>query len=120
MSKVNLEKVTIKNKYFRNVIQTGKHLQLVLMCLDPGVEIGEETHSNTDQFFRVDSGIANAKVGDKKYILKEGDSLLVPAGNLHNVWCSSKAKEPVKLYTVYSNPEHKQGAKQKTVDDKEL
>jgi mannose-6-phosphate isomerase-like protein (cupin superfamily) len=109
-----IEKLTLKNKYFRQVLFTGKHCQLVLMCLQPGEEIGNEVHAKVDQFFRIEEGkakfIFNGKV---VHVVKNADAVVVPAGTYHNVINTSKTM-PLKLYTVYSPPNHPAGTVHKT------
>ena len=101
-----IEKQTLKNDYFRQVLFTGKHAQLVLMSLKPGEEIGNEVHKNVDQFFRIEQGEAIFVFGGKeKHVVKDGDAVIVPAGTYHNVINASKTAK-LKLYTVYSPPNH--------------
>jgi mannose-6-phosphate isomerase-like protein (cupin superfamily) len=101
-----IEKQTLKNKYFRQVLFTGKHAQLVVMCLQPGEEIGNEVHPNVDQFFRIEQGEAKFVFnGKEKHEAKDGDAVIVPAGTYHNVINASKS-EQLKLYTIYSPPNH--------------
>lgn len=103
----NIEKQTLANNYFRKVIFTGKHAQLVLMCLKPGEEIGNEVHKHVDQFFRLEQGEAKFvfKNGKEIHKVKDADAVIVPAGTWHNVINTSKTKK-LKLYTVYSPPNH--------------
>ena len=117
MDKHNLEKITIANKNYRKVIRTTENMQLVLMSLDPGVEIGMESHPGRTQFFRVESGTAHAEVEGKRYVLKDGDSLIVHPDEQHNVWCSGRCDEPCKLYTIYSPPQHRDGTVHRTKED---
>jgi mannose-6-phosphate isomerase-like protein (cupin superfamily) len=101
-----IEKQTLSNDYFRQVLYTGKHAQLVLMCLQPGEEIGNEVHPNVDQFFRIEQGEAAFILnGTEKHLVKDGDAVIVPAGTYHNVLNASKS-EKLKLYTIYSPPNH--------------
>ena len=101
-----IEKQTLKNDYFRQVLFTGKHTQLVVMSLKPGEEIGNEVHKNVDQFFRIEQGEAIFVFGGKeKHVVKDGDAVIVPAGTYHNVINASKTTK-LKLYTVYSPPNH--------------
>ena len=101
-----IEKQTLKNKYFRQVLFTGKHAQLVVMCLQGGEEIGNEVHKNVDQFFRIEEGEAIFVFGGKeKHTVKNGEAAIVPAGTFHNVINKSKTKQ-LKLYTIYSPPNH--------------
>jgi len=109
-----IEKETLENTYFRQVLFTAQHAQLVVMCLRPGEEIGNEVHSNVDQFFRIEHG--NAKfVFDKKdeHPVQAGDAVVVPAGTYHNVVNTSKTAM-LKLYTIYSPPNHPDGTVHKT------
>jgi mannose-6-phosphate isomerase-like protein (cupin superfamily) len=109
-----LEILTIKNKYFRKVLFTGKHAQLVVMCLKPGEEIGNEVHRNVDQFFRIEEGDAKFVFGGKEtHTVHASDAVVVPAGTYHNVINTSKTKQ-LKLYTVYSPPNHPDGTIHKT------
>ncbi len=108
-----IEKATLKNKYFRQVLFTGKHSQLVVMCLQPREEIGNEVHPNVDQFFRIEEGKAKFVFGEEKHLVRDGDAVVVPAGTYHNV-INASATKPLKLYTVYSPPNHPEGTVQKT------
>jgi mannose-6-phosphate isomerase-like protein (cupin superfamily) len=102
----NIEKQTLANDYFRQVLFTGKHAQLVVMCLKPGEEIGNEVHPNVDQFFRIEQGAAEFIFrGKEKHLVKDGDAVIVPAGTYHNVINALKTKK-LKLYTIYSPPNH--------------
>lgn len=111
----NIEKLTLENKYFRKVLYTGKHAQLVLMCLQGGEEIGNEVHENVDQFFRIEHGEAKFVLnnGAEEHVAHDGDAVIVPAGTYHNVINTSKT-EPLQLYTVYSPPNHPDGTVHKT------
>jgi mannose-6-phosphate isomerase-like protein (cupin superfamily) len=102
--KGNIEKETLDNENFRKVLYTGGHLQLVLMTLQPGEEIGEETHVNNDQFFRFESGKGKCTVDENTYHVSEGDVVLVPAGALHNV--INTGTGAFKMYTIYGPPNH--------------
>jgi mannose-6-phosphate isomerase-like protein (cupin superfamily) len=102
----SLEKQTVANKDFRRVLYTGKHSQLVLMSLKPGEEIGLETHNHIDQFFRFEKGEGKVVINGIAHCVKDGSGVIVPAGALHNVVNTSKRSE-LKLYTIYSPPEHK-------------
>jgi mannose-6-phosphate isomerase-like protein (cupin superfamily) len=104
--KVAIEKKTLENGYFRKVLFTGKYAQLVVMCLQPGEEIGNEVHKKVDQFFRIEKGQARFVFnGKEKHLLKNGDAMIVPAGTYHNVINVSKTAK-LKLYTIYSPPNH--------------
>ncbi len=109
-----IEKQTEKNDYFRQVLFTGKYCQLVVMCLQPNEEIGNEVHPNVDQFFRIEEGEAKFVFNDNEvHHVHSGDAVVVPAGTHHNVINTSN-KEPLKLYTVYSPPNHPDGTIHKT------
>ena len=111
--KSNIEKDTLSNSNFRRVLYTGKNSQLVLMNLRPGEEIGEETHETIDQFFRFEKGDGIVSIDGTKYRVADGDAVIVPAGARHNVTNTSKTTE-LKLYTIYSPPEHQDGTLRKT------
>lgn len=101
----NIEKETLKNNNFRKVLFTGKHAQLVVMSLQPSEEIGNEVHENVDQFFRIEQGEAKFVLNEREvHIAKDGDAVIVPAGTFHNVINTSNKQ--LKLYTVYSPPNH--------------
>jgi len=109
-----IEKLTEKNNYFRQVLFTGKHTQLVVMCLQKGEEIGNEVHEKVDQFFRIEAGEARFVFNNsEEHIVGAGDAVVVPAGTYHNVINTSKT-EPLKLYTLYSPPNHPDGTIHKT------
>ncbi len=116
----NIERQTLKNNYFRHVIFTGKHAQLVLMCLQPKEEIGNEVHHKVDQFFRLEAGEAKFVLhnGKEKHIARNGDAVIVPAGTYHNVINISKTKK-LKFYTIYSPPNHPPKTIHKTKADAE-
>jgi mannose-6-phosphate isomerase-like protein (cupin superfamily) len=104
-----IEDLTEENEFFRKVLFTGKHLQLVVMTLQGGEEIGSEVHSDTDQFFRIEEGEARFIFNDsEEHRAKDGDAVVVPAGTRHNV-INASSSEPLKLYTVYTPPEHPDG-----------
>lgn len=103
----NIEKDTIDNVDYRKVVYTAKNSQLVLMSLKPGEEIGEEVHG-VDQFFRIEAGEGKAILNDTEYTLHDGSAIIVPAGMKHNV-VNTSSSENLKLYTLYSPPEHKDG-----------
>ena len=114
---VAIEKRTLKNRYFRQVLFTGKHEQLVVMCLKAGEEIGNEVHPNTDQFFRIEKGKVKFVLnnGKETHVARDGDAVIVPAGTWHNVVNVSKKKS--KLYTLYAPPNHPDGTIHKTKKD---
>ena len=111
--KSNIEKETLGNNNFRHVLYTGKHSQLVLMNLKPGEEIGEEVHKTIDQFFRFEKGEGVVSIDSTKYKVADGDAVIVPSGAKHNVTNTSKTAD-LKLYTIYSPPEHIDGTVRKT------
>lgn len=108
----NIENITEKNNHYRKVLFTGKYQQLVVMSIKPGEEIGSEVHKKIDQFIRVESGKGIIIVNSREYKVKDGDSVIIPAGARHNVKNIYKSN-PLKLYTIYSPPEHKPGTVQK-------
>lgn len=103
----NIEKATLENTNFRKVLYTGKHAQLVLMSLKPGEEIGAEVHPDVDQFFRFESGSGKVIIDDNTYEVKADGAIIVPAGANHNV--INTGTVDLKLYTLYSPPEHQDG-----------
>lgn len=106
--KTALEKETGVNTDFRKVLYTSKHLQLVLMSLEVGEEIGEEIHLENDQFFRFESGIGRCSVNETEYFVKDGDVLIVPSGAKHNI-VNASSTDQLKLYTIYAPAHHKDG-----------
>lgn len=114
--KSNIEKDTLSNSNFRRVLYTGKSSQLVLMNLKPGEEIGEEVHDTVDQFFRFEKGEGIVSIDGVKQKVVDGDAAIVPAGARHNVINTSKTAD-LKLYTIYSPPEHQDGTLRKTKAD---
>jgi len=113
----DIEQVTTGNSDFRRVLYTGGHLQLVLMTLQPGEEIGSEVHDDRDQFFRFEQGSGMVDIDDNSYDVRDGSGVIVPAGARHNV--RNTGNEPLKLYTLYGPPEHKDGVAQSTKADAE-
>ncbi len=114
--KSNIEKNTLESTDFRRVLYTGKYSQLVLMSLKPGEEIGEEVHKAVDQFFRFEKGNGSVLIDGLKQKVGDGDAVIVPAGAKHNVINTSQTTE-LKLYTIYSPPEHQDGTVRKTKAD---
>ena len=108
----DIEGLTDKNKDFRRVLYTGKHVQLVVMSIRKGDEIGEEIHEDRDQFFRVESGKGQVVIDGESTKIRPGDGIIVPAGARHNV--INTGKKRLKLYTIYGPPEHKDGIVEKT------
>jgi len=115
---IHLEKHTEKNSDFRRVLYTGKFSQLVLMSLRPGEEIGEEVHENIDQFFRFEKGLGIVVIDGVRHSVHSGDGAIVPAGARHNVINGSE-KEDLRLYTIYSPPEHIDRTVRRTKKDAE-
>ena len=112
----DIEKETVKNTDFRRVLYTGKFSQLVLMSLKPGEEIGEEVHDDIDQFFRFEEGEGAVVIDGVKHAVKDGSAVVVPSGANHNVINTSKTAN-LKLYTIYSPPEHQDKVVRKTREE---
>lgn len=104
----DIEKDTLENENFRKVVFTGEHLQLVLMSLKPGEDIGLETHHNLDQFFRFDQGEGKVIIDGEEHSVSDGHAVVIPAGTEHNIINTSET-EDLKLYTIYSPPNHPDG-----------
>jgi mannose-6-phosphate isomerase-like protein (cupin superfamily) len=102
----DIEKLTEENSDFRRVLYTGKNIQLVLMSIQPGDDIGEEVHEDRDQFFRVEAGRGEVWIDGVKTAIKGDDGIIVPAGARHNI--VSNGDEPLRLYTLYAPPEHRE------------
>ena len=113
----NIERDTTRNDDFRRVLFTGPNTQLVLMTLKPGEEIGAETHDGHDQFFRIESGRGVVQLGGTEHKLEDGSAVVVPAGVKHNV--INRGDAPLRLYTLYSPPEHPDGTVHRTKQDAE-
>ena len=111
----NIEKLALENDKFREVLYTAKNSQLVLMSLKPMEEIGEETH-HLDQFFRIEAGMGKAVLNDVEYSLENGSAVVIPAGVKHNI-VNTSDDMPMKLYTIYSPPEHRDGVMHATKED---
>ena len=108
----NIARSTKENRDFRHVLYTGKHLQLVVMTLQPGEEIGDEVHPDGDQFFRVEEGAGEVSINGHKSPVEAETAIVVPAGARHNI--RNTGKGALKLYTVYGPPRHADGTVQKT------
>jgi len=109
----SIEKQTLNNNYFRRVLFTAKNAQLVVMCLQRAEEIGNEVHHDVDQFFRIEQGEAKFVLNEKEeHVVHDGEAVIVPAGTFHNV--INTGKGPLKLYTIYSPPNHPDGTVHKT------
>jgi mannose-6-phosphate isomerase-like protein (cupin superfamily) len=109
----DIEEKTLNNNFFRSVLYTGKNMQLVVMSLAPGEDIGTEVHPDTDQFFRVESGNGVVTIDGEETEVKADDVAIVPAGSEHNVKNTSDT-ETLKVYTIYAPPNHKDGTVHKT------
>lgn len=109
----NIEKLTLENTFFRQVLFTGKYCQLVLMSLLPSEEIGMEVHATVDQFFRFEEGQGKAIIDGVEYLVGPSDVVIVPAGSQHNV-INVLTDKALKLYTLYSPPNHPDGTIHKT------
>ena len=101
----DIETLTLENSDFRRVLYTGTHLQLVLMTLKVGQEIGSETHAKHDQFFRIEEGHGEISIDGITRTTKSGDAIIVPAGARHNL--VNRGRMPLRLYTLYSPPNHR-------------
>ncbi len=112
----NIERDTLANEDYRRVLYTGKYTQLVLMTLRPGEEIGLETHEGHDQFIRIESGKGYVQLDGERRDLEDGSIVVIPSGAEHNV-VNSSSTEALRLYTLYSPPEHPDGTVQHTKAD---
>ena len=113
----DIDRLTVANENYRQVLYTGEHLQLVLMTLEPGEEIGEEVHADRDQFFRVEAGEGEIVINGVSHRVTDGSAMIVPAGARHNL--KSTGTEPLRLYTLYGPPEHRRDVVQRTKADAE-
>ncbi|MBN1437976.1 MAG: cupin domain-containing protein [Anaerolineales bacterium] len=104
-----IEEQTEENQNFRKVLYTGKYCQLVVMCLPPGEEIGNEVHNDVDQFFRIEEGKAKFVLnGTEEHFVEEDEAAIIPAGTYHNIINASEKKK-LQLYTIYAPPNHPDG-----------
>ncbi len=113
----DIEDQTEENRDFRRVLYTGPHMQLVLMSLAPGEELGEEVHETTDQFFRVEEGKGEVVIGGRETRIESDIAIIVPAGTRHNV--RNTGHKPLRFYTLYAPPEHPDGTVHRTKADAE-
>ena len=111
----DIEDLTEQNSDFRRVLYTGRRLQLVLMSLQPGEDIGEEVHHDRDQFFRVEKGKGEVSIDGHTTKIKSDFAIVVPAGARHNV--KNTGDKPLQLYTLYGPPEHADGTVHATKAD---
>jgi mannose-6-phosphate isomerase-like protein (cupin superfamily) len=112
----DIEEKTRDNDYFREVLYTAAHSQLVVMSLQPNEDIGSEVHPDNDQFFRFESGEGKVIIdGDEMYI-KDGTAVIVPAGSEHNV-INTSSSQSLKMYTIYSPAHHPDGTIHKTKEE---
>lgn len=109
----NIEEAALNNSNFRQVVFTGPHSQLVLMSLNPSEDIGMEVHPSVDQFFRVEKGEGKVVMNGEEQLIKDGSTIVIPAGTEHNI-INTSADLPLKLYTIYTPPQHKDGVVHKT------
>jgi mannose-6-phosphate isomerase-like protein (cupin superfamily) len=108
----NIEKLSRENEYFRDVVYTAKHMQLVVMNLNPEKDIGEETH-DVDQFVRCEAGNGKVILNGEEHEISDGSAVIIPAGVKHNV-INLSATEHLKLYTLYAPPHHRDGVVHET------
>ena len=111
----DIEELTGENDDFRRVLYTGKHMQLVLMALQPGQEIGEEVHDDGDQFFRIEEGEGTVTIDGVEHAVEDDEAIVVPAGARHNV--VNTGSETLRFYTLYAPPEHRDGTVHATKAD---
>jgi len=118
----NIEKETLENNFFRKVLLTTKHQQLVVMSLNPSEDIGLETHENLDQFIKIEQGEGLAVLDGVETKFSSGFSVTIPSGTNHNI-VNTSMENPLKIYTIYSPPNHKDGTihktKQEAIDNEE-
>lgn len=120
---LNIEEATLRNNYFRIALWTGAHMQLTLMSIKPGEDIGVEMHPNTDQFLRIEQGQGIVMMGNTKENMNfqrrvyDGFAILIPAGTWHNL--VNTGRIPLKLYSIYAPPQHPFGTVHVTKQDAE-
>lgn len=112
----NIEDEVNKNDFFRKVLFTGKFCQLVVMTLKPNEDIGLEVHNNLDQFFRFEDGEGKVIIDSEEFVVGEDDVVVVPAGSEHNI-INTSSTQPLRLYTVYSPPNHPENTIHKTKEE---
>lgn len=114
----NIEQATLENANFRKVLHTSSNLQLVVMSLNPGEDIGEEVH-DLDQFIRVEAGSGKSVLDGVEHLLSDGSAVIVPKGTLHNI-INTSSDTPMKLYTIYAPPNHRDGVVHQTKAEAEM
>jgi len=114
----NIEEKTLQNDYFREVLFTAQHSQLVVMSLNPNEEIGMEVHEIVDQFIRVEQGNGKAILNGEEYVISDGFAIVIPAGTQHNI-INTSSEEKLKLYTIYSPAHHRDKTIHKTKQEAE-
>lgn len=120
---VDIEELTTENTLFRDTIWTGEHIQMTVMSIPPGGDIGLEVHEDTDQFIRIEAGEGKCEMGETKDNLdfvrdvEDDDVILVPAGMWHNV--TNTGDEDLKVYAIYGPPDHVPGTQHATQADAE-
>lgn len=112
----NIEEKALQNENFREILYTAQHSQLVVMSLLPNEEIGEEVHEIVDQFLRIEEGEGKVILNGEEYVLTDGSAVVVPAGIKHNI-INTSSTEKLKLYTIYSPAEHRDGTIHKTKEE---
>lgn len=112
----NIEEKTLNNSFFRQVLFTGPHSQLVVMSLQPNEDIGLEVHQSVDQFFRIEQGEGKVLINGEEQAIKDGFAIVIPAGTEHNV-VNTSADKQLKLYTIYTPPQHKDAIIHKTKEE---
>ncbi len=113
----NIEKISLENETFRTVLYTAKNSQLVVMSLEPGEDIGEEIHQ-LDQFIRCEAGQGKAILDDVEHEISDGFVVVVPAGVKHDI-INTSLDMPLKLYTLYAPPNHRDGVVHETKEEAE-
>lgn len=114
---INIEQASLENEYFRKVLYTDSHVQLVVMSLKPNEDIGEEVHQ-LDQFIRVERGTGKSVLDGVEHALEDGSAIVIPQGTRHNI-INTSSSESMKIYTVYAPPNHKDGTIHETKADAE-
>ena len=111
----DITRETLDNETFRTVVFTGEHLQLTVMSIEPGGEIGEEVHEDRDQFLRIEGGSARVVLGEDTQDVEDDWAVVVPSGVRHNV--VNTGDRPLKVYSLYAPPEHPDGTVHRTKAD---